>query len=162
MHVRRGIAADCAAINKVEISAGALFLGTHMEWAMGETTPTDVLIKAAQTNQLWIAAQENILIGFLLSDVCGGDFYIKEIAVDPVHQRRGVGRALIEEALRAAKIRGFNAATLTTDRILSWNAPYYERLGFCILKSDEMPAALAATLAAEVNPQNRCAMRKSL
>jgi predicted N-acetyltransferase YhbS len=160
--IRPGTSADFSAIADIERSASRLFVGTHMEWAVGETTPVADLVAGLGCDELWIAEVGRAVAGFLLAEPLGGDFYIHEVAVGADFQRRGVGAALIRSATEAARARGFSAVTLTTDRKLPWNAPYYARLGFTVLGDAETPPALAARLASQPSPARRCAMRRTL
>jgi hypothetical protein len=54
------------------------------------------------------------------------------------------------------------AVSLTTDRTLRWNAPFYARLGFVLLKDAAVPPDLQARLDSQVaagfDPAQRCAM----
>ncbi len=54
------------------------------------------------------------------------------LAVDPSCRKLGVGTALMEHALAAAKQRGHGAVVLVGD------APYYARFGFSALKTVEL------------------------
>ena len=51
-------------------------------------------------------------------------------------------------------------------RDVPWNAPYYERLGFVVLRDDELPAALAELRRLEVEHglpgERRVSMRLEL
>ena len=160
--VRPADRTDIPAIAAVERSAGQLFAGTHMDWAVGDTTDPGELASAVKRGDLWVADDGGTIAGFLLAGTLAGAFYLHEIAVAAAFQRRGVGRMLIEVALGEAKRRGHPAATLTTDRELRWNAPYYERLGFRTLTVDETPPRLAARLASQPSPERRCAMIREL
>jgi predicted N-acetyltransferase YhbS len=162
MQIRLGIEADIAAVNDVERSAGNLFIGTHMDWAVGETTAAEPLTAAVRSDNLWVAEEDGPVIGFLLAEQMDGDFYIHELAVAQSHHRRGIGSQLIETALGEAWDRGFRTATMTTDRMLPWNAPYYARLGFRILEGSETSPKLARYLATQPNAARRCAMERSL
>jgi predicted N-acetyltransferase YhbS len=51
------------------------------------------------------------------------------LAVDPSCRKLGIGRALVQRALAAAKARGHGAVLLLGD------APYYTRFGFSALKT---------------------------
>jgi ribosomal protein S18 acetylase RimI-like enzyme len=162
IRIRAGRAGDAAAINAVELSAGTLFAGTHMAWAVGDVTDPYELAEAAGEAMLWVAEAEGKLCGFLLAEGIGDDFHIWEIAVDRDHQRRGVGRLLVETALAEAARRGFARATLTTDRSLAWNAPWYRGLGFAAIEGEALPPHLAEQLAGSPAPEQRCAMVRSL
>src|SRR5713101_6316659 len=54
------------------------------------------------------------------------------LAVDPSCRKLGIGRALVQRALAAAKARGHGAVLLLGD------APYYARFGFSALKTGEL------------------------
>jgi predicted N-acetyltransferase YhbS len=54
------------------------------------------------------------------------------LAVDPACRKLGVGAALMNHALAAAKARGHGAVVLLGD------APYYARFGFAALKTAEL------------------------
>src|SRR5713101_9606479 len=54
------------------------------------------------------------------------------LAVDPSCRKLGIGRALVQRALAAAKARGHGAVVLLGD------APYYARFGFSALKTGEL------------------------
>jgi len=54
------------------------------------------------------------------------------LAVDPSCRKLGIGRALVQHALAAAKARGHGAVLLLGD------APYYTRFGFSALKTGEL------------------------
>jgi len=116
----------------------------------------------------WVAYQSSSqeIAGFLIAEIREGDFYIREVSVSEAHQKKGIGSKLLAIALEGAISLGVPAATLTTFRDVLWNAPYYERLGFVILKGDALPLYLKRTLQEEANAglpyDRRCAMRKSL
>ncbi len=156
--VRLAQEGDVAAITAVELSAGEMFAGTHMAWAVGETTPVADLIASIASGDLWVAVDADEVVGFLRAEQLGSDFYVDEVAVAGSHARQGVGRLLIEAALAEAVRRGHLRATLTTDRDLPWNAPYYARLGFRLLAHEVTPPELAARLASQPSPDRRCAM----
>src|SRR5216684_1402625 len=54
------------------------------------------------------------------------------LAVDPSCRKLGIGRALVQRALAAAKARGHGAVLLLGE------APYYTRFGFSALKTGEL------------------------
>jgi predicted N-acetyltransferase YhbS len=54
------------------------------------------------------------------------------LAVDPSCSKLGIGKALMNHALAAAKMRGHGAVILLGD------APYYARFGFSALKTGEL------------------------
>lgn len=161
MRIRPGQRCDFAAINRAELSAGTLFEGTHMAWAVGDSTPATVLDEGVENDSLWVAEADGMVAGFLLVEEIGRDLHLREVAVSREFQGRGFGRALVETALAEAARRGLAAVTLTTDRTLSWNAPWYAKLGFAILSGSDIPRRLARQLATEPERHQRCAMRRA-
>ena len=162
MRVRPALVADISAIIAVELSAGALFAGTHMDWAVGEVSTPDELTAPIEHGHVWVAEESKEIAGYLCGEQLGDHFYIEEVSVAAGYQRRGIGRLLIDTVADEARRQGFSALSLTTDRTLPWNAPYYERLGFRTLTSEQTPSPLAAELAAKPNAHLRCAMLRDL
>jgi ribosomal protein S18 acetylase RimI-like enzyme len=162
IRVRPGSPADVPALQAVERSAGERFRGTHMDWAVGEVTDAADFAAAARAGALWVAETERGVAGFLLAEAAGPDFHIWELSVALEQQGRGIGRSLLEAALAEAAARGFVRATLTTDRTLAWNAPWYARQGFAALADGELDVRLADQLRSEPRPELRCAMMRSL
>ncbi len=162
MIIRYGSEADIAALTVVELSAGTLFEGTHMAWAVGQTSSPGSYTASLKQNKLWVADSAGMPVGFLRAERMGDSFYIDEMSVSAAHQRRGIGRKMMEAALAEAARRGFAAACLTTDRTIVWNAPFYTQLGFRMLSPDETPPALARKLVTQPKPAQRCAMWRDL
>ena len=82
------------------------------------------------------AARNGLLVGTLrLWHVSAGGLpalVLGPLAVDPKYRELGVGGALIDHALKAARARGHGAVILLGD------APYYVRFGFSALKTSEL------------------------
>ena len=55
---------------------------------------------------------------------------MKSTAVDPAHQRRGFGRALMEAALEHARRDGRSTLVVATAAADIGNLRFYQRLGF--------------------------------
>jgi ribosomal protein S18 acetylase RimI-like enzyme len=69
--------------------------------------------------------------------------------VSPAHAGRGLGAALIEHLATIASAEGRPALTLTAFRDVPWNAAYYERLGFVVVKAAHQGPELAAVVRRE-------------
>ncbi len=162
MRVRLAAVVDIPAIIEVELSASALFMNTHMDWAVGEVSTPEELAAPIEQGHVWVAEHDHEIAGYLCGEPLGDHFYIEEVSVAAGYQRRGIGRLLIVTVADEARRQGFSALSLTTDRTLPWNAPYYERLGFRTLTSEQTPSPLAAELAAKPNAHLRCAMLRDL
>jgi GNAT superfamily N-acetyltransferase len=98
---------------------------------------------------------------------CGGYvaenfLHVSEVDVHPDNQRRGIGRFLLTALIDEGRARKLDGATLTTDRFAPFNAPFYERLGFAILREEHISPRLSKILEAEfaigLDPARRVAM----
>lgn len=96
-----------------------------------------------KTTKIWLAENSQPL-GFVYSFDMDDDAYIGQLSVIPEAARRGIGRALIATAAASAKAEGKRGLVLTTYRDVSWNGPFYEKLGFTELQTSEMGPALLA------------------
>ncbi|WP_210105115.1 GNAT family N-acetyltransferase [Neorhizobium galegae] len=88
--------------------------------------------------------------------------HVAEMDVHPDWQRLGLGTRLLEALLEAAKVRPLRGASLTTDRWVPFNAPFYRRFGFVIVEAKDCPDHLGKIVAREVrmgiDPLRRVAM----
>lgn len=165
--VRLARAADLAQLADVQLSAGELFRGTHMDFAADHPpTPLEDFEAACAAETLWVSEDAGRRNGLLLAEASRDDLHILELSVAAGAQRRGIGSALLAAAIAAARARRLSSLTLTTDRTLPWNAPFYARNGFAMLTPDTTPGWLRAILRHEaqagLKPEWRCAMRLNL
>ena len=98
-------------------------------------------------------------VAFAVMKFVDGKPYLDQLAVRPSCMRRGIGTALLREAIAWA---GDRALWLTTYAHLSWNAPYYQRNGFAPVPESacgpELRAILQDQRAALPHPEQRIAM----
>jgi GNAT superfamily N-acetyltransferase len=117
--------------------------------------------KALAKNQLWIAVTlDNNPVGFAMVLAKDKSAMLAELDVDPEHQRKGLGRNLVQTVINWAREKGYDHLTLTTFSNVPWNAPFYEKMGFRRLLRAELSVDLIAALAkeAELGLKNRIAM----
>lgn len=96
-----------------------------------------------EDGRAWVATvQGDQPVAYLLVEVVDGGAHIEQVSVHPDHSRQGIGRALLDTTEIWAAGLGLTALTLTTFANVPWNAPYYQRLGFQIMKSDEIGSGL--------------------
>lgn len=90
-----------------------------------ESTGLDVLVAECGDGQV---------VGFLalsyVSALTGLRAWISGLAVDPVHRRQGIGRALVEAAVQRASRRGATYLFLDTSRGSSQASEFYRACGF--------------------------------
>ena len=149
-------------------------LDAHGVWAAacgftGEASvmPREALENALGEGLLFVATDEGDgAVGFLAAAEREGRLHIGEMSVETAWQKKGIGRGLMEAALEEGRKRGLPAATLTTDRLIAFNAPFYASLGFRELTPSELPPDLEEALAAEIeaglDSERRIAMRLDL
>ena len=80
--------------------------------------------------QVLVAERGGELVGLVVLGVDDEGFYVDNVAVDPAHERTGVGRALLSAAEAEAARAGFDAIHLYTHERMSENIALYERIGY--------------------------------
>lgn len=68
--------------------------------------------------------------GYICAKPMGEDWLIENVAVDPAHARKGIGRRLMLMAESAGRDRGFQRAVLYTNAAMTSNLTLYPRLGY--------------------------------
>jgi GNAT superfamily N-acetyltransferase len=157
--IRPAVLADLPAVAAAERAAAGLFAGTHMAWAVEGPTLPRWRLRAGVARGLLLVADTGRVAGFIIAAPAYGTLFIEEFSVAPAYQRQGLGRALLAALEARARARGVAALTLTTDRTLPWNAPFYARCGFAEVAG---PDWLMARLRRQRGHEFRCAMRKPL
>jgi GNAT superfamily N-acetyltransferase len=163
IRVRLAQAADIPFLPQIERSAAEAFRGTPHAWVADDgVTGIDTYPPLIAMQTAWVAEHDNVLAGFVSATLSPDALHILELAVHRRHQRKGVGRRLMETGIGMAASTGLPAVTLTTFRNLPFNAPFYLALGFSIIETP--PPRLQAILAAEAEHglTDRCAMRLTL
>jgi GNAT superfamily N-acetyltransferase len=107
-------------------------------------TPLEAFAAAQRRETLWVARHlpSGAPVGFALVEWLDDEAHLEELDVLPEHGRRGLGTALVRHVCAWARGRGRGSLTLCTFREIPWNAPFYERLGFRPLASEELTRAL--------------------
>ena len=141
---------DVALLPVVDLAAAAMFLTTPFAFIADGAQDVDVFSSGYAHRLLWVAADAGDRpVGYALAREIDDTAYLAELAVDPVHGRRGLGSQLIETVCQWAKGAGYDAVTLSTFRDVAWNAPFYEQRGFRMLDEAELGLGLLAVRAAE-------------
>ncbi len=149
--IRAGRVSDIDALPDIERAANTLFAGAG--WpadVLAEVMSTDTLRDYLRAGRLWVAADAHDQpVGFAVVSLVDGHAHLDEIDVHPDHGRRGLGRALVEQVCAWAADSGLPSVSLTTERDIPWNAPFYARLGFAVLPDSDLSAGLRAIVADE-------------
>ncbi len=101
-------------------------------------------------DRVWVAVADDVkLVGFAFAEFVDNSAHLKEIDVLIDYGRRGIGARLIEAVSVWARAKGCSSLTLTTFRAVSWNAPYYSKIGFREMGPQEPGSELSDILAFE-------------
>lgn len=80
----------------------------------------------------FVAENQNGIIGVIIAGNDGRRGYIYHTAVSPEYRRKGIAKALVENAMASLKACGINKAALVVfDRNKNGNA-FWERMGFTV------------------------------
>lgn len=156
---------DLAQLAAIEQAAARLLAGHAPESVLTETTALDVLQKAQRSGHLWVALSDDVAVGFAHVEVIERNAaHLQEIDVDPRHGRRGLGTNLVMHVCEWAARNGYASVTLTSFRDVSWNMPFYARLGFTVVPRTQLSPALCAIVEGEtrrgLDPARRVVMRR--
>ncbi len=154
---------DLALLATIESKAAQLYPAERIPQPK-ETLPEKVLLDALKEGLLFCADYQNELAGFASCHLYGKYLHLDEISVHPDFGRQGLGSALVKRVLEETSNRKLKGCTLTTFADLSWNAPFYEKLGFRVMEKENIPRHVAAMLRDEksIGLKNRVAMLKNL
>ena len=105
-------------------------------------------------------------MGFAAADLVDDQFHLDQLSVRTTFMRQGIGTALLNAVVAAARDAASPALWITTYRHLSWNRPFYEREGFVVVPENECGAEIVEVLRYERRwlpfPEERVVMRKPL
>jgi len=90
----------------------------------------DEAIAATPSSRFRVAALCDDIVGYAVSGRAGPRGFLQRLAVDPDHQRRGLGRALALDGLRWMKRRGVDRAMVNTQEHNDGALALYQHLGF--------------------------------
>lgn len=166
--IRPARSGDLAFLADVERSAAVTYFaalgGSH---GIADALPPEILEACHAAGLLWVAAdRSDEPVGFLVAQAVDDSLFVKEVSVAREHQRAGLGRRLMQAAEEHARTAVFAAMTLTTDRFLPFNGPFYERLGFAEVPGGQVSPGLRRIAEAEIaggfDPARRIVMMKPL
>src|SRR5262245_54084823 len=150
---------------KIERRACDLFLESPLTRDLPlDVTPLVDFDAGQRAGLLWVARLDGgPPVGFALLEELGHEWHLEELDVLPEHGRQGIGARLVRTICAFAERRDRRSVTLSTFREIPWNAPFYRRLGFRVLRSDELTPALRLRVQRETDhglpPEQRVVMR---
>lgn len=109
--------------------------------------PYNLLQKGHDERTLWVVENNEVPVGFLAAEAIDNkQLHIHEISVCQNHQGNGYGRQLIEKAKSYVTDHSLNTVTLTTEKEIPWNYPYYKKQGFTEVNIEDCSPVLARIL----------------
>lgn len=133
--VREGTAADSGGVLVVDSASFDEF------WRYDPAT----LQEYVRRERLAVAVRNGSVIGYTLSVVQAGEATIARLAVRPSERGRGIGRALLREAIAYAATSGARAITLSTQEDNATSRRLYRSEGF-----RESPGRLVGAISREL------------
>ncbi|MGY1671633.1 GNAT family N-acetyltransferase [Geodermatophilus sp. SYSU D00710] len=122
--VRVAEPADLELLPDIEAAADALFVPL----GFADLPPPQTPQERAAAWRVLVAGRP--VTGFAVLERVDGDVHLEQLSVHPTAGRRGLGTALLDAAVRAAREAGAARVTLTTYADVPWNAPWYAARGF--------------------------------
>jgi GNAT superfamily N-acetyltransferase len=167
LEIRQARLAELPRLTEIELDAFATLAEALGISDAAQALPHDILRKALEAGLLIVAADANDRpVGFLAAEEIHDTLYVTELDVSRDWQRKGVGRRLMSHAVEMARKTRLSALTLTTDRHVPFNAPFYQSIGFQTVDGEDMPPFLRAKIDDEVSngmdPERRVAMVQPL
>jgi GNAT superfamily N-acetyltransferase len=105
-------------------------------------------------------APDGTPVGFAVLDTIDGAPHLEQVSVNRAWGGHGIGRMLVEHALRWSARAG--ELWITTYDHVAWNLPWYQRLGFVVVPDADCGAEVRAALERErhvlPDPDHRVAM----
>ncbi|MBM6399424.1 GNAT family N-acetyltransferase [Phycicoccus sonneratiae] len=128
MTVRLATDADLPLLGPLEDTGDRQFetLFGALDWPPADTGAQ----RAAEPGFLLVATEDDEVVGFAHVLDLDGHWHLEQLSVDPGHQRRGHGAALLAAVLVGAGARGATEVTLRTYADVPWNGPWYARHGW--------------------------------
>lgn len=150
--IRPAGAADIPVLQQIEVRAGESFAVVGMDAIAGdEPLSAEVLGEFVLDDRAWVWEDAGRgPVGYLIASIVDGNAHIDQVSVLPDCRGSGIGRRLIDRAVRWAANLRLPAITLTTFTEVPWNGPYYRRLGFRYLDPAAETPQLHALRAAEI------------
>ncbi len=135
--VRRATPDDAEAVAQILEASFAGFRDQYSAEAYRATVLNAAEIRMRlDEGPTWVASHGDDLIGTVSAVITGAGLYVRSMAVSPVSQRRGVGRALLRAAHDYAVQNGLVRMYLSTTPFLSAAIRLYDANGFSMCAAD--------------------------
>ena len=141
---------DIEALRQLEWRADRLLAPWYPSFAGPGPEPAATLAARLAGSDGWVAVTHGEPAGYVAASRIGDVLWLVQLAVDPAHGRRGLGRALVETVIGHARSTGCSVVMLSTFRDVPFNRPWYRRLGFAEVEPATLPQALQARFVSEI------------
>ena len=131
---------DAEWICKIELEAAKRFKGLGLiDHLLEQSFCQEKLKELIKQEQVWVVSSQTqtLSVGFIIISILGQEAYLEEVSVLPQYGGQGLGTMMIDTVCQWSKSKGLSSILLSTFRNVRWNAPFYEKLGFKILCSEE-------------------------
>ena len=91
---------------------------------------TDDYAEVIGNRHVTVAESHGTIVGVIVLTVNDEGFLIDNVAVDPSHRGKGLGKALLELAEAEARRAGFDSIYLYTHERMTENLALYSRIGY--------------------------------
>lgn len=159
---------DIRLLPDIERSAGESFRKLpELAWIADDCVMSaETHLQYVKKGTSWVAAADEKIVGFICAEFIERDLHIWLLAVRQEWQCHGIGRRLMDTAIKYAQSKKFEFVTLTTFREVPWNEPFYRSLGFEVIETTMMEPRLEQILQEEIQHGIpgvlRCAMQLSV
>jgi ribosomal protein S18 acetylase RimI-like enzyme len=91
---------------------------------------TDDYAEVIKNGQVTVAENQQTIVGVIVLAITDEGFLVDNVAVDPAHRGKGLGKALLEFAETEARRAGFNSIYLYTHEKMTENIALYTKIGY--------------------------------
>ncbi|MDH7478660.1 MAG: GNAT family N-acetyltransferase, partial [Syntrophomonadaceae bacterium] len=131
VQVRQAVIGEASAIAEVLHRAFVEYEPLYTREAFLATTPSaDQLRQRWDEGPVWVAVQDNRVVGTLSAVPRGEALYLRSMALLPSARGYGIGRVLLQQAEQFAAGQGFRLVFLCTTPFLTRAIRLYKKLGF--------------------------------
>ncbi len=166
--IDRAYEGHLAVIPGIELAGATLYGESDLPQRMRhKVTSAEDLREAFERGRLWMAVLDgHKAVGFAMAETIDGQAHLTEVNVLPEYGRQGTGTRLVGAVVNWARNSGFSTLSLITFRHVAWNAPFYENIGFTIMKATEYGPELTGLIEEEkqigLDTAKRVAMKMCL
>lgn len=120
--------------------------------------PAHELLAYQRAGRAWVATDDvDEPVAYLVLDIVDEFTHVEQVSVDPAYAHHRLGQALLDAEAAWAHEQGLGAMTLTTFADVTWNAPYYVRLGVCVvLTHSAKPSAVITSVCGSSPKPSSC------